>query len=101
MEPHRPAVDHLFGDEGRRAMDLGAEAEFGQLLRPRHAGAGVVKAGGDLLGGVPDRRDNAHAGDDDAFHPNFSMIARLGGLDFQAEAGVAGLNRPTRMSLTS
>ena len=82
-------------------MDLGAEAELGQFLRPRHAGAGVVKAGGDLLGVVADRRDNAHAGYDDAFHPNFSMIARLGVLDLQAEAGAAGLNRPTRMSFTS
>ena len=75
VEPHRPAVDHLFGAEGRRALDLGAKAEFGEFLGPRDAGFAGVKAGHHFLGVVADRGDDAHAGDDDAPHPVLSTVA--------------------------
>ena len=79
-EPHRAAIDHFFGLQGRGAFDLAAEAELGVFFRARNAGAALAQAGQHFLRVVADRGDDPHAGDDDAPHPillNVRVIGRI------------------------
>jgi len=54
-EPHGAAVDHTFGIERRRALDLRAEPKLRVFLGPRDAGLGLVETRQHFLSVVSDR----------------------------------------------
>src|SRR5262249_14490488 len=76
-EPHGAAVDRLVGVQRRRARHLAAKPKLSVLLGAHYAGFGLAQARQNLLGIVPDRRDDAHPGDDDTSHGSLSGRLRM------------------------
>ena len=94
-EPRGPPVDQRFPVDGRRGVDLAAEAQLGIVRRRDDAGARLPQRGGDLLGAIADRRDDAHAGDHHSAHEgSFPPF-------FVRQTRSAALNRPTLRSRAS
>jgi hypothetical protein len=69
VEAHGAAVEHGARVEIGGAVDATAEAEPGVVCSRRDAGLRLAKTGDHFLRGVADRRNDSHAGDDDAIHP--------------------------------
>ena len=65
--------------ERRRAVHLAAEAELGVFVGARDAGLRLAQARQHFLGVVADRRDDAHAGDDDPSHACLVRMLRDAG----------------------
>jgi hypothetical protein len=76
VEAHGAAVDHFLGAQGRRPVDLAAEAEAGVVLGPAHARLRLAQRRHNFLRVVADGRDDAHPGDDDAPHGKYAPRGR-------------------------
>ena len=76
-EAHRAAVDHVRRIERRRALHLGAEAEFGIFVRARDPGLRRMEARKHFLGVVSDGRDDAHPRDDNPPHDRLALPLRF------------------------
>ena len=111
-EAARLARDHRLPLEVDGAVHLAAKSELGVFVRAHDAGLGLPQRGQHLLGVVPDRGDDPHAGHDHASHattslrivvPHLALDARTRARVDRASHAAAGCspasNNPTRRSV--
>ena len=97
---HRPAVDHLFGNERWSAVHLRAKPELGVFLGAGHPRSGVVQTAVTSWVFEPIEDTMPIPVTTTRLIRAFSILRRID-RQLSSQAGAAGLNRPTRISLMS